>query len=83
MNKYSNFSKQELETFCINDDLREESLRNRLFLLTGCSCFGEQDGMTGCCVECSYENIDLFDRCTMFQKAVREYFIKRRKDEDE
>lgn len=83
MNKYSNFSKRDLEVFCSNSEFREKSLRKRLFLLTGCSCFGEQDGTNGCCVDCSYENNDLFERCVVFQRAVKEYFINREEISDE
>ena len=70
---YKQQSKEQLVVFLHNSDLELNSLRERLFLLGGCSKFGCVDGMDGSCVECSYNDEHLFDRCRRFSKMWREY----------
>lgn len=60
-----------------NDNGYIKEIEERLFLLTGCEVFGKQDGMVGCCVDCFYENRDLFDKCTKFTDKVSDYNIKK------
>lgn len=55
----------------MNQDRREDDLRNRLKKLSGCGDFGRHDGMNGSCVECFYEDRDLFDRCCNFEEKLR------------
>ena len=59
-----------------NDNGYAKELEQRLFLLTGCEVFGNQDGMVGCCVDCCDENPELFDKCTEFTRKVSEYNLK-------
>lgn len=66
-------SHDQLVTFILNSDMREEMFAEKLFLLTGCGSFGSQDGTCGGCVECFYNNRDLHDRCCLFQMALHSY----------
>ena len=66
-------SKGQLIIFLNNKDLIENSLRERLELLSGCPCFGEQDGTNGACVECYYNNRILNERCCVFQESLIRY----------
>ena len=85
--KYRDFLKkqshEQLEIFLLNEDLVEDNLRSRLFLLTGCGDFGGQDGTNGSCVECYYNNRDLHDRCCLFQVAAHTYLMNKEKQEKE
>lgn len=72
---YARQSHEQLEIFLMNSKYTEKMLRDRLFLLTGCHDFGGQDGTVGCCVECCYENRELFDRCCIFKDAFHRYLI--------
>ena len=54
-----------------NAKLKENSLRDRLFLLSGCSDFGNPDGLNGACVECSYKNEEQWKRCSLFRDIYR------------
>ncbi len=58
---------EQLQIFLHNQEYITETLRNRLFKLTGCKDFGNLDGMNGACVECSVENKSLFDKCWNFK----------------
>lgn len=58
---------EQLQIFLHNQELITENLRNRLFKLTGCRDFGNLDGMNGACIECSYEDKELFNRCWDFK----------------
>ena len=60
-------SKEQIIIFLHNAELQIESLRNRLEKLTGCREFGNIDGMNGSCVDCSYENKELFNKCWNFR----------------
>ena len=51
----------------------EELLRDKLFILSGCEHFGDQDGMNGCCIDCYNDNPHLHQRCCLFQTAVYSY----------
>lgn len=57
---------KQLQIFLHNQEYIAETLRNRLFKLTGCKDFGNLDGMNGTCVDCSYNERELFDRCWNF-----------------
>ena len=70
---YESLDKHQLITFLLNMKLVEETLRDRLFLLSGCRDFGNSDGMDGSCVECGYDNPALQYRCLEFGNAYREY----------
>jgi hypothetical protein len=59
-------SREQLEINVHNDALIIADLRKRLYKLTGCGEFGKCDGMDGSCVECSYENNELWKRCIEF-----------------
>ena len=61
------FTNEQLQIFLRNQELITENLRNRLFKLTGCRDFGNLDGMNGACIECSYEDKELFNRCWNFK----------------
>lgn len=61
------FTNEQLQIFLHNQELITENLRNRLFKLTGCRDFGNLDGMNGACIECSYEDKELFNRCWNFK----------------
>ena len=78
---YARQSHEQLEIFLMNSRYTEDTLRDRLFLLTGCSHFGEADGTCGSCAECCYENVELFDRCCIFRDAFRKYKIEKRNRE--
>jgi len=58
---------EQLQIFLHNQELITENLRDRLFKLTGCKDFGNIDGMNGACIECSYEDEELFNRCWKFK----------------
>lgn len=66
-------SHKQLEIFIHNYEYIEESLRNRLFLLSGCHDFGNQDGTNGSCIECYYNNPVLHHRCCLFQDSLYKY----------
>ena len=59
--------REQLYIFINNDEYTILNLRNRLEKLTGCADFGNLDGTNGCCVECSIDNKELFDRCWNFR----------------
>ena len=60
-------SKEQIIIFLNNAEYHIKSLQQRLYKLTGCSEFGNVDGMNGSCVECFYENRELFDKCEKFK----------------
>lgn len=66
-------SKEQLIVFLVNQKYIEKELRDRLFLLTGCSDFGNSDGMNGTCVECSVNNEQQWRRCCLFRKMYHDY----------
>ena len=59
-------SKEQLIIFLKNTEYQVKSLHQRMEKLTGCPEFGNVDGMNGACVECFYDNPELFDRCEKF-----------------
>ena len=59
-------TKEQLIIYLHNTELELESLRDRMYKITGCREFGNLDGMNGACVECSYDEKELFDRCWNF-----------------
>lgn len=63
---YNAQSKEQLIIFLQNQDLTIERLENTLFELTGCKHFGEIDATNGACVDCYYDNLNLFKKCEKF-----------------
>ena len=59
-------TKEQLIIFLHNTELQLESLRDRMYKLTGCREFGALDGMNGNCVECFYNDKKLFEKCEQF-----------------
>jgi len=45
-----------------------------------CSDFGHADGMTGCCVDCSVDNKELFEKCLEYNHSNLKNEIKKRKE---
>ena len=76
-------SKEQLIIFYKNQEYEIERLRDKLTLLTGCSCLGDSDGTNGSCVDCYYENINLNQRCEAFQTAFHQYRKEKREKERE
>lgn len=70
---YAQQSKEQLVIFLKNDDYIIKNLRNKTEFLTGCPNFGDSDGTDGACVECSCNNLQLWERCNLFCLAIREY----------
>ena len=60
-------TKEQIIIFLHNTELQLENLRERMEKLTGCREFGNLDGMNGACVECFYEERELFDKCWNFK----------------
>ena len=60
-------TKEQLIMFLHNTELQLEDLRDRMYKITGCREFGNLDGMNGVCVECSYNEEELFNRCWNFK----------------
>lgn len=69
MNKENlmNESKEQLIIWLQNSEMMRIQLHKRLEKLTGCAEFGLCDGMTGFCVECSYNEPELWERCHKFK----------------
>lgn len=67
--KLEHFPKEQLIVFLHNEELENERLREKLFLLTGCREFGNMDGMDGTCVYCNEKDKNLADRCFLFTNA--------------
>ena len=47
-----------------------KKLSDTLNHLTGCSTFGENDGMAGSCIDCSHDNPELWNRCVKFEHSL-------------
>ena len=62
--------KKQIITFLHNAEYKVKSLHKRLKALTGCAEFGTPDGMNGQCVECFYEDRELFDECFHFCRSM-------------
>ena len=60
-------TKEQLIVFIHNNEYTINNLRNRLLKLTGCADFGNVDGMNGICVDCSYSDQELFNKCWQFR----------------
>lgn len=60
-------SKEQIIIYLLNSEKTRIQLHRRLEKLTGCSEFGLCDGTVGFCVECSYEQPELFDKCWNFK----------------
>jgi hypothetical protein len=74
---YESQSKEQLIIFLNNQEYKEEILREKLFMLSGCRNFGGPDGMNGTCIECFHENRSLHDRCYYFSCALDDYRRKK------
>lgn len=72
-NKYKDFTKEQLEIACHNQELMIDKLRDKLNLIKGCPYFGDCDGMNGACVDCSCEDSVLWKQCSKFKKEFYEY----------
>ena len=59
--------KEQLIIFLLNGKRENELLHKKLKMLTGCTCFGDCDGMNGSCVDCYYDNPKLNMECSQFQ----------------
>lgn len=68
---YKAQTKEQLIIFLMNQELTNNRLENTLVELTGCCHFGEVDGTNGACVECFYENKELFNKCEQFSFKCR------------
>ena len=79
---FESCQKDTLITFLLNNEYIKEVLGEKLFLLTGCSGFGSQDGTDGSCVECYAERPDQHERCCLFQAAAHSYHLTRMKEEE-
>lgn len=62
-----NESKEQLIIWLQNSEMMRMQLHKRLEKLTGCTEFGLCDGMTGFCVECSYNEPELWEKCHKFK----------------
>ena len=60
-------TKEQLIIYLHNTELELENLRDRMYKITGCRDFGNLDGMDGTCVDCSYNERELFDKCWNFK----------------
>ena len=60
-------TKEQLIIFLHNTELQLEDLRDRMYKITGCREFGNPDGMNGACVDRSYDEKELFERCWNFK----------------
>ena len=60
-------SKEQLIIWLLNSEKTRIQLHKRLDKLTGCGDFGLCDAMVGFCVECSYEQPELFEKCWNFK----------------
>lgn len=69
---YNAQSKEQLIIFLKNQDLTIKRLENTLYEVTGCKHFGEIDGTNGACVDCYYDNLDLFRKCEKFNFRKRD-----------
>ena len=67
------YTKEELEILYNNLNVEYERLCNKLFILTGCKHFGDDDGMDGSCIDCHIYNSDLHKRCELFRFAYDKY----------
>lgn len=70
-------SHEQLEIFVLNSEMIIETLRDRLFLATGCPDFGGQDGTNGACVECFYNTPELHERCCLFQASSHTFITQK------
>ena len=63
---YNAQTKEQLIIFLHNKDIEIKRLEDTLFKLTDCHHFGQIDGTNGACVDCYYDNFDLFKKCENF-----------------
>ena len=71
-------SYEQLEIFYNNSKLCEKLLRERLFVIGGCYDFGGEDPMVGSCIDCYYNEPDLFEKCRAFQDKVCKHRFNKR-----
>ena len=60
-------TKEQLIIFLHNTELQLESLRDRMYKITGCREFGTLNGINGNCIECFYNDKKLFEKCEQFK----------------
>ena len=75
-------SKEQLIIFYKNNDYEIQRLRDKIALLTGCMGFGDCDGTNGGCIDCCYDNPQMFQRCHLFQPAFHQYRKEKREKEE-
>lgn len=66
-----NESKEQLVIWLLNNEATRLQLHKRLEKLTGCAEFGLCDGMTGFCIECYYEQPELWEKCHNFKFDIK------------
>ena len=71
-------SYEQLEIFYNNLKLCEKLLRERLFVIGGCYDFGGEDPMVGSCIDCYYNEPDLFEKCRAFQDKICKHRFNKR-----
>ena len=80
-------SNDELIVIIHNLESQLDIALDKVEYLTGCSHFGESDGMNGSCVECSYDRPELWKRCFPFNSIFWpwhcEKYKERKKYEEE
>lgn len=64
-------TKDTLIIWLLNSECQRLRMGIVLDKLTGCSQFGECDGTNGCCVECSYEQPELWQKCHDFRFDIK------------
>ena len=83
---YDNFlkdqTKEQLIIFLHNTELQLENLREQMQKITGCREFGNLDGMNGICVDCSYNEKELFDKCWTFKFSKNKKIVEPPKEQD-
>ena len=75
-------SKEQLIIFYKNNEYENQRLRDKITLLTGCAGFGDCDGTNGSCVDCCYNNPQMFERCNLFQSAFYQHRKEKFKKEE-
>ena len=76
-------SKEQLIIFYKNNEYEIQRLRDKIALLTGCMGFGDCDGTNGGCIDCCYDNPQMFQRCNLFQPAFHQYRTEKYEKEKE
>lgn len=70
-------SKDDLIIMVHNLEYRLELTEDKVEYLTGCRGFGENDGMNGSCVECSYDWPLEWEKCRNFNDIFWRWHCKK------